>query len=78
MDFDMGMGDFQDMIEEIVDGFEVEEVLDQLFGDGMLSEMFPNIFDSSSIPAFCADETCNAPTGSGFCESFSGDLAQCN
>mmetsp|Transcript_25943 Transcript_25943/g.40728 ORF Transcript_25943/g.40728 Transcript_25943/m.40728 type:complete len:684 (+) Transcript_25943:84-2135(+) len=74
-DMDFDMSDFQDTIEEIVDGFE--EVLDQ-FGDDMLSEMFANIFDSSSIPAFCAVETCNALAGSGFCECFSGDLAQCN
>lgn len=63
------MGNIQDMIEEIVDGFE--EV-----GD-MLSDMFQSMFDSSSIPAFCAVDTCtNAPDG--FCECFSGDLAQCN
>eukprot|EP00573_Skeletonema_grethae_P003214 CAMPEP_0201689702 /NCGR_PEP_ID=MMETSP0578-20130828/3236_1 /ASSEMBLY_ACC=CAM_ASM_000663 /TAXON_ID=267565 /ORGANISM="Skeletonema grethea, Strain CCMP 1804" /LENGTH=689 /DNA_ID=CAMNT_0048174427 /DNA_START=35 /DNA_END=2107 /DNA_ORIENTATION=+ len=74
-DVDFDMGDFQDTIEEIVDGFA--EVLDHFFGDGMLSEMFANIFDSSSIPAFCAVETCNnAPPG--FCDCFSGDLAQCN
>lgn len=74
LDVDFDMGDFQDTIEEIADGFE--EVLDQLFEDGMLSEMFANLFDSSSIPAFCSDETCDAPTG--FCDCFSGDLAQCN
>lgn len=74
-DMDFDMGDFHDTIEEIADGFE--EVLDQFFGDGMLSEMFANIFDSSSIPAFCAVETCkDAP--SGFCDCFGGDLAQCN
>lgn len=73
-DMDFDMSGFEDMIEEIVDGFE--EVLDQ-FGDGLLSDMFTSMFDSSSIPAFCAVETCtDAPPG--FCECFSGDLAQCN
>ena len=56
----------QDIIEEMVDGFE--EVLDQ---NGLFSDVFTSMFDSSSIAAFCADETC-------FCECFSGDLAQCN
>mmetsp|Transcript_26000 Transcript_26000/g.38760 ORF Transcript_26000/g.38760 Transcript_26000/m.38760 type:complete len:667 (+) Transcript_26000:119-2119(+) len=74
-DMDFDMSGFQDMIEEIVDGFE--EVLDQ-FGDGsMLSDMFSSIFDSSSIPAFCAVPSCtDAPAG--FCECFSGDLAKCS
>lgn len=76
-DMDFDMSGFQDMIEEIVDGFE--EVLDQ-FGDSnsnMLSDMFSSIFDSSSIPAFCAVESCADPP-TGFCECFSGDLAQCS
>jgi len=71
--FDMNMTEIQDMIGEIVDGFE--DVLDE-FGE-MISDMFTDMFDSSSIPAFCAVDTCvNAPAG--FCECFSGDLAQCN
>ncbi|KAL7446238.1 hypothetical protein ACHAXM_010341 [Skeletonema potamos] len=68
------MTGIQDMLGELVDGFE--EILNQ-FGNGMLSDMFADMFDSSSIPAFCAIDTCvNAPAG--FCECFGGDLAQCN
>jgi hypothetical protein len=74
-DMDFDMSGFQDMIEEIVDGFE--EVLDQFGDSNMLSDMFASIFDSSSIPAFCAVDSCiDAP--SGFCECFSGDLAKCS
>mmetsp|Transcript_19799 Transcript_19799/g.29594 ORF Transcript_19799/g.29594 Transcript_19799/m.29594 type:complete len:675 (-) Transcript_19799:86-2110(-) len=74
-DMDFDMSGFQDMIEEIVDGFE--EVLDQFGDSNMLSDMFSSIFDSSSIPAFCAVESCSDPP-TGFCECFSGDLAQCS
>lgn len=73
-DMDFDMSSIQDLIEEVVDGFD--EVL-ETFGDGLLSDMFSDMFTSSSIPAFCAVGTCtDAPPG--FCECFSGDLAQCN
>ncbi|KAL7454376.1 hypothetical protein ACHAWC_006013 [Mediolabrus comicus] len=74
--FDMGdfdMGDVQEIIENVMDG--LEGVMDQ-FGD-LLPEMIQGMFDSNSIPAFCADaDTCDAPEG--FCECFSGDLEKCN
>lgn len=74
--FDMGgldMGDVQEIIENVMDG--LDEVMAQ-FGD-LLPEMIEGMFDSNSIPAFCADtDTCDAPEG--FCECFSGDLEKCN
>lgn len=70
---DFNTTDFQDIIEEVVDG--LEEVLDG-FGD-ILSDLFSDMFQSMAIPAFCAVDTCsNAPNG--FCECFNGDLANCN
>ena len=74
--FDVGdfdMGDVQEIIENVMDG--LEDVMAQ-FGD-ILPDMLQGMFDSNSIPAFCADaDTCDAPEG--FCECFSGDLEKCN
>lgn len=75
-DFDMGdfnMEDVQEIIDNVMEG--LEDVMGQ-FGD-ILPDMMQGMFDSNSIPAFCADaDTCDAPEG--FCECFSGDLEKCN
>jgi hypothetical protein len=61
-------GDLGDMFGDMMTNFD--DIMSQL------EDMFSGMFGSSSIPAFCAVDTCDAPEG--FCECLSGYTTECN